>query len=600
VLITGVSALAASISVQAADYGVGNGGGAWVCRDASKKIIWSKLVDRFEMEREFKWSVDEAFYTDPTSLALQPLSSREIMQKIVGKLTMLDKNFATRFESVVKYLGRQANNYLNADLAVINDSLFRIMPRQSECLSGTIRYEQIANYTADDRLLINPEIYNSLDSIDGAGLWVHEALYYIYRSDFKDTDSIRARKITGVLLSGRSLTSYVADFPGIQAADFSRYFSIQPQFLKMGALKEGYATFKTSQSNGIIDLQAHFKLVGRYDSILDVSEGLAFGKTRETILNEGSYSVIDVTKDQILYDLPSGYYPVNGFRNGYARIGSNFPSTPLPSPNPSPRPILLPQDPPGNSMSSNQKMGLIDRSGAWVVPPIFYSLTNVHDNTIGVCPDYTSQMVAGCWFQDLKGNKLSNERYLAVEDMINGKAIVTLANRNKAVVNRDGSIRFELKNKGMATTLFRGDLGLKRDRFVSTHYYLSGSITSSDSHLLDNQGNILYSISGGLISVFGTNAIQVFDRTNNSSYLLRDDGSELMKFNSNHLVLDPKTQLVIANDPKTNLYGIMSLQGQWVSDFRFESFKDGEEGHYPVSYRGQWGILDLNRVKANP
>lgn len=66
--------------------------------------------------------------------------------------------------------------------------------------------EQLANYTNQNQILVNGEIYNSLNDSNKAALVVHEALFKIFRM-YGATNSVRARKSVALGFSNIDLTS---------------------------------------------------------------------------------------------------------------------------------------------------------------------------------------------------------------------------------------------------------------------------------------------------------------------------------------------------------------------------------------------------------
>ncbi|MCO4753513.1 MAG: formylglycine-generating enzyme family protein [Bacteriovoracaceae bacterium] len=189
-LATGLTAGQAS----AREGGVGNGGGAWVCHndDQTQTIRWARLVDLYEAEKEFGLSVKK----------FGSYGYKEIVDLQKSRLLEIDKGF---FESALPYFGAVEKKIkeVDGDLEVIDDALYRMKPSYRKCLGGEVRYTQLANYTNYETILVSEYLFNSskLSEVDKAALIVHEALYAYFRDLFKDSDSVRTRKVVGYLFS---------------------------------------------------------------------------------------------------------------------------------------------------------------------------------------------------------------------------------------------------------------------------------------------------------------------------------------------------------------------------------------------------------------
>lgn len=189
------SMIAAGMTFSAiAGEGAGNGGGAWVCQndDQLKTIRWAKLVDLYEAEKEFQ-------------LPLKSFGNHnfhEIIDIQKVRLFSLNKNL---YEVLTSYFEDVESNLreIDADLELIDDSLYRVRPPVRDCLDGEVKYIQVANYTHYGSVLINKYQFNNekFSEIDKAALMFHEAIYAYLRDRYGDSDSVRAREIVGYLFS---------------------------------------------------------------------------------------------------------------------------------------------------------------------------------------------------------------------------------------------------------------------------------------------------------------------------------------------------------------------------------------------------------------
>ncbi len=185
--------LLSATSAHAADK-INNAGGLWVCENSDLAITSSVLVDFYEAENEFKWTLIQPAATDPWKIADDVRASlpARFPQQAAAWSAALDE-VRTRF------------TYIQGELAVADDSKFRAKPLPSLCRTGGgWQYRQFANW--DDRSnrgIIREDYWQSarISSLDKAGLLVHEAIYRWLRVNYNENDSIRARELVGVVFA---------------------------------------------------------------------------------------------------------------------------------------------------------------------------------------------------------------------------------------------------------------------------------------------------------------------------------------------------------------------------------------------------------------
>lgn len=176
-------------AVRAGDK-IGNGGGLWVCApDHEPKT--AALVDFYEAETEFGLHLISPAEADPLALV------DAVGALVAAKLP----DYSVRWTPILSEV-RAKIRFVNAELVVIDDALFRIRPWASLCRSGW-EYWQFANYTSYREVLIRQDLWlsNAVSTRDKAGLIWHEAIYRWMRDEFGDKDSVRARQIVGLLFS---------------------------------------------------------------------------------------------------------------------------------------------------------------------------------------------------------------------------------------------------------------------------------------------------------------------------------------------------------------------------------------------------------------
>jgi hypothetical protein len=177
-------------STYAATGGVDGGGGkSVVCRDINGKIISAEVLDLYE--GRVQYGLAPAISSDPIDQQVQAVVSR--------LSTGRGEPFSRTVMSYVDFV--QTQKVLLPDgtgLLPIDDSHHVVTPKNCQV-------EQLANFTNQNQILINGEIWNSLDNSNKAALIVHEAIYKVFRM-YGATNSIRARKSVAIGFAGGTLT----------------------------------------------------------------------------------------------------------------------------------------------------------------------------------------------------------------------------------------------------------------------------------------------------------------------------------------------------------------------------------------------------------
>lgn len=182
-----------------------NGGGIWICETADLQVTTSLLVDFYEAENEFKWTLIQPAAQDPQKVADDVLAS-------------VRTKFPRQADAWGKVLGEMRSHFdfVAGELTLAEDSNYRAKPLPSFCrTNGGWQYRQFANW--DDRAnhgIIREDYWKSsqISALDKAGLVWHEVVYRWLRVTYGDNDSTRAREIVGVLFAENN-----AQFPLAQA-----------------------------------------------------------------------------------------------------------------------------------------------------------------------------------------------------------------------------------------------------------------------------------------------------------------------------------------------------------------------------------------------
>lgn len=159
----------------------GGGGNAVVCRDHEGKISSAEVLDLFEARLLHQWKV--------------PLSSESAenqARKIADRLGVINRYYSihTVLEKIMANARVLPPEYR---LEPIEDS-FPVIGVKG------CRIEQLARYLSSDELLIDGEIWASLNETNKAALYLHETLYWDLRR-VGASSSLRARRIVGYLMN---------------------------------------------------------------------------------------------------------------------------------------------------------------------------------------------------------------------------------------------------------------------------------------------------------------------------------------------------------------------------------------------------------------
>lgn len=176
------------LSIAAMAKEGGNGGGAFVCRNTNGQILSAELVDFFEGKTEYKLTIQKS---------KSPVED-QVNRAVVKYISASPEDSADFMESI-RNVQEIMNVVPNAKLENTNDFNLRVAPKT--CIGGTVKFEQLANYTDDNRLTVDEEIYTVLSNTDKAGLVIHEAAYLLSRQWHDSISSREARRLTAFLFS---------------------------------------------------------------------------------------------------------------------------------------------------------------------------------------------------------------------------------------------------------------------------------------------------------------------------------------------------------------------------------------------------------------
>ncbi len=168
---------------------IGNGGGVWSC-ETPQAIDNIMFVDFFEARTEFQLEIKEKnifYFSEYTERKNWIQNNLDFGNEIQKNFNFIEQNI----------------NYADAELQLIEDALYRIIPGSSFCPNGKWKYTQLVNFNEYSKVLIRKDLWESplLSSTSKAGVLIHEGVYSYLREKFNEKDSVRTRIITGLVFS---------------------------------------------------------------------------------------------------------------------------------------------------------------------------------------------------------------------------------------------------------------------------------------------------------------------------------------------------------------------------------------------------------------
>lgn len=223
-------------SVQAlAGTRVGNGGGAWICRERNQTLRTAEVVDLWEQREEHRLQPDAMIFSVGSTLTtgLDQIESK--IQTLINELAAETQGTSSSTSLSLTHYERGATTFLrlfrrerleaqriltltddSSFLTRIYDDYLRVRPNPEViCPGGVVQAEQVANYTPLNQLLVRQSLWNHPQfGIRGQiSLLSHEIVYAAFRIPMiDDSDSVRARHLTAHLLSSASPRDYVELF----------------------------------------------------------------------------------------------------------------------------------------------------------------------------------------------------------------------------------------------------------------------------------------------------------------------------------------------------------------------------------------------------
>lgn len=191
VLLAAVFALNASAKTKKPDK-VGNGGAVWICQMPNGEIKEIFLRDIFEAQAQHGLTVNDI--SVPFGEEVQT-KKRWIERYLPNELRMME---------LITYVEQKAK-LVEAELTFIDDGLEKLSPLAMYCAGGQWVPKQLANFPDEthEDVYIRKDLFESplFSEVERAALYIHEGVYAYLRERNDDTNSSRARKITGLLFA---------------------------------------------------------------------------------------------------------------------------------------------------------------------------------------------------------------------------------------------------------------------------------------------------------------------------------------------------------------------------------------------------------------
>ncbi len=169
---------------------IGNGGGVWVCQGPQFEVFNVMFMDVFEARREYQLTVPETTSSD--------LELVQVQKSWIGKLIASGAKINQHIQYVEKNI-----TWIDDVINSIPDAANKISPHPSTCKQGEWKAVQLVNFTDDFRVLVRRDLFQSsfMTNMQRAAVYLHEGIYSYMRTEFGDTNSVRARAVTGFLLA---------------------------------------------------------------------------------------------------------------------------------------------------------------------------------------------------------------------------------------------------------------------------------------------------------------------------------------------------------------------------------------------------------------
>lgn len=175
-----------------------HGGGAVVCRNPSNGSIRSvELLDVWEAELE-GWKPQDA-----------QQGFDRLTQVLLDRLSLLNPEFAEHVKQALPEIMAMRKDVPSGVGIVPPDDARNNLIKEGCSLEGVARFVTATTNPVGtprpDTLYVNPRLYEKMDPLSQAALWIHEAIYKVLRDMENAKDSVLTRQLVAAISSSHSL-----------------------------------------------------------------------------------------------------------------------------------------------------------------------------------------------------------------------------------------------------------------------------------------------------------------------------------------------------------------------------------------------------------
>jgi hypothetical protein len=183
--------IATAVPAAYSGHETGHGGGVVVCRDSQGKVQSAELLDFWEASALNGLTIIRK--NDPVDQQI-----REAIERLTRWKPSLGKEVHKTYEDLQNIRrdvpeGVAVTPPTDADLDLIKEGC---------ALEGVAKY--VKKYPDPAILYMNPRLLAELPKSDQAALWLHEAIYKVFRQKYSAKDSTQARRFASLLFSDQS------------------------------------------------------------------------------------------------------------------------------------------------------------------------------------------------------------------------------------------------------------------------------------------------------------------------------------------------------------------------------------------------------------
>jgi hypothetical protein len=187
----------------------GGGGRVLVCKKASGEPDQVRLVDLWEAQVLYDLQPKSLAPTlsDSVDIAIKALKNSYVVK---GNMSWGNENRCSDQDCLEMILRNTTDLFFKDNVQLKRLRGIKLMPTEDSyelAKPNGCDFEQVVNYRPDGKILMDQDLFEQLSTIDQTALIIHEAFYSFLRHETQnETNSIRTRRIVGVVMSGQSFS----------------------------------------------------------------------------------------------------------------------------------------------------------------------------------------------------------------------------------------------------------------------------------------------------------------------------------------------------------------------------------------------------------